>query len=718
MSEELEGGKMSEEPEIGIFEGNLYFNGINGLTGDYGLKPMPSTRLARLIQGKAEDKDRAEFLAHDAQTLTKTELERRAVAEKVRLAELKDKKARQTHLSGFPVKEGVDPTELSQSGWAIVFPAKMEARRKEQIKEAMKPLFDHRRQEAGELFRIFEGGSGYRPGERKDEFFKRQDPEIRPGPADPAQMPFYVLLIGSPEEIPYSFQFQLDVMRAVGRLDFGEDLTAYARYAQSVVLAETGQVKLPRRAAFFGVANPEDKATQLSARWLVQPLYENLQNPAPAKEIKLAYDWQLAAYIGEKEGKKKATKAQLKDLLGGDPAQTPALLFTASHGMEFPASHGQEQLRYQGALLCQDWGGPGTDINRDHYFAGEDLTCDSCVLGMMAMFFACYGAGTPRYDQFAQQAFKSRAPIAPTGFIGALPNRLLSQGMLAVIGHVERAWGYSFVSPGGHLDNQAFITSLRKLMNGEPVGLATDPSFDLRYADMSSQLSTVLEELNYNPDYINEFELAHLWTANNDARNYVIIGDPAARLPVDDVDLETAVQPTITISHVPPQPAQLGDKDATPSDSSVPTPTSPEPVTTGAGPSDVPLDAKAISLAFSSERSGLTESLKEFTTKLATSISRAADDISSLEVTTYTSDSLEGVIYNHEAKKLTGNLHLRALTRIAFDGDVQIVVPEKNSEIDEAVWQIHMAMVKEAQANRTEFLRALAELTVRLIEIL
>ena len=50
---------------------------------------------------------------------------------------------------------------------------------------------------------------------------------------------------------------------------------------------------------------------------------------------------------------------------------------------------------------------------------------------------------------------------------------VLIGGALAVIGHVERAWGYSFVMPSGDPDCQAFVTVLRKLMNGEPVGLAT-----------------------------------------------------------------------------------------------------------------------------------------------------------------------------------------------------------------------------------------------------
>jgi hypothetical protein len=601
---------------------------------------------------------------------------------------------------------------------------------------------DLRREQSGDkLFRIFEGGAGYRPGERKDQFFKRQEPEVMPGPADPAQMPFYVLLVGSPEEIPYKFQFQLDVMRGVGRIDYGDDYEAYHRYAQSIVMAESGQVKLPRRATFFGVANPGDGATQLSAQWLVQPLYENLQQPEIKGEITLKHPWQLDAFVGDGQ----ATKAQLKRLLGGDGAQAPSLLFTASHGVEFPLGH-ELQVKRQGALLCQDWGGPGRDVTPDDYFAGEDLASEASVLGMMAMFFACYGAGTPRLDQFAQQAFKARAPIAPYGFIGALPRRLLSLGALAVIGHVERAWGYSFVSPGNHLDNQAFVTALRKLLNGEPAGLATDPSFDLRFADMSTTLNRVLGELYYDPNYITEPELAHMWTANNDARNYVVIGDPAVKLPVADVASEEVERPTITATYhlsesgtTPPESAHAAEVTAeaepeiAPSSAEKAMATGPlaftlggtitlQPV--GAAPAQAFAAPDATTMAFAERERGwwplgrreesdeekeekkqVLESIQGFVKNAAEAVARAAKEAVTLQIVTYTSDDMSQV----SPKNLEKGAQPRAITRISPDGDITVCVPQKDGEIDKELWELHSEVVQQAQDNRNAMLKIVVD---------
>ncbi len=345
---------------------------------------------------------------------------------------------------------------------------------------------------------------------------------------DPARTPYYLLILASPEKIPFRFQYQLDVQYAVGRLWFdGPDaLERYASYAQAVVAAETGLLagrpwSLPRKAAFFGVRNDGDTATELSAEYLVKPLAAYLGIDQPSWQVTTCMDRQ-------------ADKAGLGRLLGGD--DTPALLFTASHGIGFPSGH-DLQRRRQGALLCGDW--PGSEnwhdaLPEEFYFSADDVADDAQLLGLIAFHFACYGAGTPRLDEFSHRAgLAAQAQIAPCDFLAGLPQRLLGHprgGALAVIGHVDRAWGCSFIWDG--LSNQltAFKSTLKCLTEGQRVGFATE-YFNERYAEISTDLSTQLEEIKFGaePD---ERELAGLWTANNDARSYVVIGDPAVRLPI------------------------------------------------------------------------------------------------------------------------------------------------------------------------------------------
>jgi hypothetical protein len=645
----------------------LRFNGINGATGEYGVRPMTGEELANVIKGETPPEN---------------------------LGELNSKKT-----SPFPIKPPNDPTRLDEAGWAVVFAAGAAPT----VKEALSELLELRRKQAGDRFKIYEGADGYGNAEKKvgatrakATFFKRH--KIGGGPADPEEMPYYVLIVGSPEDIPYEFQYQLDVMRGVGRIHF-DTPEAYASYARSVVRAETGQVKLSRRASFFGVANPDDKATELSAKYLIRPLYEKLHQQQPfdlwvgddTQRTKLSLDWQFETFVG-----KKATKARLLRLLGGD--QTPALLFTASHGMEFPLDDPKRrQIPHQGALLCQDWPGPNQwrgEIPQDFYFAGDDLSSDANALGLIAFHFACFSAGTPRVDQFAQQAFKDeRQVIAPRDFVGGLPKSLLNHGALAVIGHVERAWGYSIMSPGSVDQTGVFESALLQLFRQDPVGWVTE-NLNMRYADLATQMTATLE---YERDSVNPYDLAQMWTEQNDARSYVVIGDPAARLPIAMPDEKPAERPalgTISLSTAPAAPAGKAETALTRS----------EEKGEGSGPEEFAVD-------FGLQVSDLSGSIKQFTNQLASALGKAAANITTLEVKTFTTDDIATVAQGGE-----GRAKLRAYTRVAFDGDMQVYVPAKVGGVDEELWKIHADMVREAQANRAQFLQSMAELATNLLK--
>ncbi|PKN92084.1 MAG: hypothetical protein CVU44_15725 [Chloroflexi bacterium HGW-Chloroflexi-6] len=604
----------------------------------------------------------------------------------------------------FGVSEGIDDTKLEEAGWGVVFPDNLPKKSVDALKEALKPLLDHRKKQAASkvahYYREFIGEeNGYKQGESKNEFLKRFG--RGPGPADPEKVPYYLMLVGSPETIPFSVQYQLDVQYAVGRIYF-EKLEDYYQYAKSVVEAETKGISRGKRAAFFGVANPDDRATQMSSEHLIKPLADGMK-----KDYK---DWKLDVVAPAK-----ATKSTLGNYLGGK--DTPALLFTASHGMNFKMSD-PRQLPHTGALLCQDWPGPKVrkPITEDHYFSADDIASDADVFGMMAFIFACYGGGTPKMDNFYRQAFGEPKEIAPHAFLSQLPMKLLSHpkgGALAVFAHIERAWGSSIMWDGTVRDVETFDSTIDSLLKGKPAGNATE-YFNERYAEISTDLTTELDETT--PEAQDEVKLAGMWTSNNDARNYALLGDPAARMVLKDKETPAAERASLG-AIVSKSPASVSGASASFQPDIVDRTPTAKAASGGPGENYGILDAfkKPAEGAEGESAPRLTGQLKEFLDKVGKYLSDALDDASSLEISTYVAEDLAGAKF--ENKKMT-NAELRAFTRINVDGDTIVCLPKKDGEVDTEVWEIHMQMVKQAQESRTEFMKTVVSAATNLVNIL
>ena len=148
---------------------------------------------------------------------------------------------------------------------------------------------------------------------------------------------------------------------------------------------------------------------------------------------------------------------------------------------------------------------------------------------MVAVCFACFGAGTPRYDEFARGR-STPTELATTPFVAALAQNMLGRegGALAVVGHVDRAWSYSFAWPGAGAQTEAFRSLLARIGSGDPLGAAMSYLTD-RYAEVATELTLAIEQVRRGRRPKDE-QFAGLWTAYADARDFVVLGDPAVSL--------------------------------------------------------------------------------------------------------------------------------------------------------------------------------------------
>ena len=407
-----------------------------------------------------------------------------------------------------------DPGDLSQAGWGILFAR--EDPQADAILTALEELRNLRRQQVGaqkpHYYRELTGEKGYRPSDTKDSYLRRFGVGI--GAVEPDKMPYYLLIVGDPETIPWEFQYELDIQYAVGRIWF-ETPAEYERYARNVVAAETFARKERQTVAFFAVQHEGDPATELSLKDLAEPLAD-LADAEPG--------WEVVRAFGEQ-----AKKTRLRSLLDGE--DRPDLLFTASHGVVLRRDSPVLQT-YQGSIVCHEHPGPNRwkgGIPMSHFLCADDLELRTPRPGGMISFhFACYSAGSPREHDFRYEAC-AQAEVAPRPFIARLPQRLLADGgALAVVGHVESALQHSIEWGEAGRQIQAFEDALQAILQGRPVGEAMEV-FGERFAELSAPFARELQRLHNggpeDPEY-----LAELWMACNDSRNYVVLGDPAVRL--------------------------------------------------------------------------------------------------------------------------------------------------------------------------------------------
>ena len=193
---------------------SIALNGIDGASGTYLTPALSIDEVAQLAQGASlEDLDAL----------------RARVAQQART---------------YGVAWDVDANDLAQTGWGVIFPHDARA----DIQSALATLLKLRAEQAASLFKQFKGPAGYRPGETARGWLGRQG--AGPGQPQVKKVPYYLLIVGGPEQVPFRFQFELGVNYAVGRIDF-ETPDEYAAYARTVESCESSSRASPGTACFL-----------------------------------------------------------------------------------------------------------------------------------------------------------------------------------------------------------------------------------------------------------------------------------------------------------------------------------------------------------------------------------------------------------------------------------------------------------------------------------
>lgn len=406
-------------------------------------------------------------------------------------------------------KTTFDQDRLEETGWGAIVPITSDPNLTAQRLRGLEPLLNWRQRQAYGRFKQLE----YRPQETAAAFLARHG--LRPGFSDPERLPYFLLIIASPEEIPFSFQVDMSVSYAVGRLWFDEP-RSFASYANRLVETENQGADFERTAAFFGPANPDDPGSNFIAYKLLRPLFERVMSETSDWRLKLVEPAQ-------------ATRAQLQHMI---EREQPRLLVTTGQGAAFPAEHSRQRL-CQGGIVCQDWPGPlkwQGELSQEMLFTGGDIAADADISGMISFHMSDYSFGTPLRSEAQAMLFEDIPQLTQTPFISSLPQALLSHGAQAYVGLADKFWNIGFpniqlFTPDTLVVAESF---LRYLLDGSTLGVAMQP-FRQRAAELTTQLSYLREEDQFGKS-VDPQEMVTTWATLSTLNNLLIFGDPAVRL--------------------------------------------------------------------------------------------------------------------------------------------------------------------------------------------
>ncbi|PFG43149.1 hypothetical protein ATJ88_1833 [Isoptericola jiangsuensis] len=337
-----------------------------------------------------------------------------------------------------------------------------------------------------------------------------------PAGADAGRLPMYLLVYGSPEQVPWRVQYILNPVRYVGRLDL--EGPALTRYVDALLGEWAGSTASWSTPLVWAVDHQAGEITTLMRDVVAQQFHDTFA----------ADDELTPTFLDGRRAP--ATVGALTDAL---VSLHPAVIVTCSHGQTGPLADLDRMRADLGLLVDQDHAllDPQTLLSR--------WQPDGAVWFAQACCSA--GADSPTayeglVDGRLADTLRGIARLGAT--TSPLPRALLGaeQPLRAFVGHVEPTFNWTLEFP----PNQADLTdSLRRslydrLFSGRPVGYCMEPHYDpvasllQSYRDAEHAFQETFGAAARTP----LATMVYRRVTAHDRTSTVVLGDPTVAVPL------------------------------------------------------------------------------------------------------------------------------------------------------------------------------------------
>ncbi|TFY85147.1 hypothetical protein DYL59_26520 [Pseudomonas kairouanensis] len=327
------------------------------------------------------------------------------------------------------------------------------------------------------------------------------------------KVPRYLLIIGSPKEIPWSFQYRLQTDAFVGRLDL--DKAGLENYINGLLNHWPGNTRHFDTPVVWAVNHGHPDISYLMAKTIAKRVSDTLTG----------YGF-TPAYLTDEQARLQSFYQALKQ------AQ-PAFVLTTSHGATFPLDSPAQLAAQLGLLVDVDQSLLNVQMLQQHWNPS----------GAIWYAHACCSAGADKPSEF-------RGLVDPQSSLGemlgkvaeigpctaSLPRTLLGakQPLGAFVGHVEPTFDWTLRDPdtGQVLVQQMIVNPLTRALHAnprQPIGMAIDGYYSAVAGYLLEHSNGVKAYNNHKPDAVAKMLKAKLLAMDRLAM--VTLGDPTVCLP-------------------------------------------------------------------------------------------------------------------------------------------------------------------------------------------